>query len=118
MELEKYTRFEKPISFNDSLENIILRLQNRTVKGDSLKTKGFPSFNTATGGLQEGNMVGIAGAFKNGKTTFGLNILLDYADQNIPSAILSLEMTKAEIEDKILAYKPEYLMRKFVTHKD
>jgi replicative DNA helicase len=104
-ELDKYSRFQKPLSFNDSLEGIIQRVENRTKQSDSIKTVSFPSFNTATGGLNEGNLVGIAGAFKNGKTTFGLNLVLDIANQNIPTAIFSLEMTKAEIEEKILSYK-------------
>lgn len=104
-ELLTYRRFDRPVSFNDSLERIIQRLQDRTLKSDSIKTKSFPSFNTATGGLNEGNLIGIAGAFKNGKTTFGLNLVLDIAGQNIPSVIFSLEMTKSEIEEKILAYR-------------
>lgn len=104
-ELDKYSRFQKPLSFNDSLEGIIQRIENRTKQSDSIKTENYPSFNTATGGLNEGNLVGIAGAFKNGKTTFGLNLVLDIAGQNIPTAIFSLEMSRAEIEEKILAYK-------------
>jgi len=105
IELEKYTRFERALTFNESLYSIIERIENRVHKSDSITTKNFFSFNTATGGLREGNLIGIAGAFKNGKTTFGMNLILDIAGQNIPSAIFSLEMSKSEIEEKILSYK-------------
>ncbi len=105
IELSKYSRFEKLFTFDENLPNILERIESKFTKDFSLKTKEFPSFNTGTGGLNEGNLVGIAGAFKNGKTTFGLNLILDFAEQKIPSAIFSLEMSRAEIEEKILSYK-------------
>jgi replicative DNA helicase len=104
-ELSKYSRFDIPKSFDESIEGIIERIEKKIRKNDSLKTVLFPSFNTATGGLNEGNLITIAGAFKNGKTTFGLNLMLDIAAQGIPSVIFSLEMSLAEIQDKILGYK-------------
>lgn len=104
-ELSKYSRFQKTLSFDENLPKILERIESKFKKDFSLKTKEFPSFNTGTGGLNEGNLIGIAGAFKNGKTTFGLNLILDFAEQNIPCAIFSLEMSSSEIEEKILAYK-------------
>ena len=97
--------FIQPETFNDSIDSIIDRLENRFKKGDLYKSNNTPSFNTATGGISEGNLIGIAGAYKNGKTTLGINLVLDFASQNIPIAIYSLEMTKSEIQEKILSYK-------------
>lgn len=104
-ELEKYNRFDKEITFSESIDSIIERMEKRNTKTDSIKTRNFPAFNSATTGINEGNLIGIAGAFKNGKTTFALNVALDLASQNIPTAIFSLEMSMNEIQDKILAYK-------------
>ncbi len=104
-ELSKYSRFIRPTTFDENLPRILERLEQKFTKDFSLKTKEFPSFNTGTGGINEGNLLGIAGAFKNGKTTFGLNLILDFAEQKIPSAIFSLEMSRTELEEKILAYK-------------
>jgi len=104
-ELEKYNRFESEITFAESLEGILERMNNRFDKSDSIKTNHFYAMDKATTGFNPGNLVGIAGAYKNGKTTFGLNAILNIASQNIPTAIFSLEMSLAEIEDKILAYK-------------
>ncbi len=103
--INKYSRFKATTTFDQNLPIILERIESKFTKDDSLKTKAFPSFNTGTGGLNEGNLVGIAGAFKSGKTTFGLNLILDFVKQNIPSAIFSLEMSSHEIEEKILAYK-------------
>jgi len=104
-ELEKYNRFDKEITFSESIDAIIERMEKRNTKDDSIKTRNFPAMNKATTGINEGNLIGIAGAFKQGKTTFALNIALDIAAQNIPTAIFSLEMSLSEIQDKILAYK-------------
>ena len=104
-ELRNLPSFIEPETFNDSINSIIDRLENRFKKGDLYKTNLIASFNTATGGISEGNLIGIAGAYKNGKTTFGLNLILDFAAQSIPIAIYSLEMTKNEIQEKILSYK-------------
>ncbi|MCX6170639.1 MAG: hypothetical protein NTX65_14960 [Ignavibacteriales bacterium] len=103
--INKYSRFLTITTFDQNLPTILERIESKFTMDDSLKTKSFPSFNTGTGGLNEGNLLGIAGAFKNGKTTFGLNLILDFVEQNIPSAIFSLEMSNNEIEEKILSYK-------------
>ncbi len=105
VELNKYSRFERPKTFDENLDEILLRIESKLKKDNSLKTNTFPSFNTATGGLNDGNLIGIAGAFKNGKTTFGLNLILDFAEQKIPAVIFTLEMSRSEIEEKIVAYK-------------
>lgn len=104
VELNKYKRFEPTKTFNECFPKIVERLEESTIKGATIKTDSFPSFNQITGGLSPGNLVGIAGAYKMGKTTFGINLILDLA-KKVPSAIFSLEMSKEEIEDKILSHK-------------
>lgn len=104
-ELSKYSQFEKTFTFDESLDEIIARIESSITKDNATKLNSFPSFNTATGGLYPGNLTAIAGAFKNGKTSFALNLILDLAAQNIPSAIFSLEMSRKEVEDKIISFK-------------
>ena len=41
IELEKYTRFERALTFNESLYSIIERIENRVHKSDSITTKNF-----------------------------------------------------------------------------
>lgn len=104
-ELSKYSRFDFVSTFDKSLDEVIERIELRIKNDRAIKTISYPSFNTATGGLNGGNLVGIAGAYKNGKTTFAMNIILDLINQGISSAIFSLEMSKSEVEDKVLACK-------------
>jgi hypothetical protein len=56
-------------------------MERRNTKNDSIKTRNFPAFNTATTGINEGNLIGIAGAFKNGKTTRHEKALLKSYDK-------------------------------------
>ncbi len=103
--LRKTERLETVKSFDQSIDEILERIEKKIICDTNIKTISYPSFNTATGGLNKGNLIGIAGAFKNGKTSFGLNLILDFAAQNLPVAIFSLEMERGEIEDKILSHR-------------
>jgi len=102
----KYSRFERIQAMSEYFGSIIERLENQaTGSNGSIKTKYYSRLNSITGGFNPGNLIGIAGAFKSGKTTFGLNLLMDYAEQNIPVAAVSLEMCASEFENKIITLK-------------
>lgn len=103
--LDKSNRFETVRSFAECLTDLPERLERQKIKSDSLVSDLYPSFTSATGGLNLGNLVSIAGAYKNGKTSFGLNLINDFAQQGIATAIFSLEMSKEEIEYKLLSMR-------------
>lgn len=107
--IEKF-KDDKPFSDNLSLiiETIEGELDSRN--NNSISVRNLPSFNNATGGLKTSNLLGIAGAYKSGKTTLGLNIILDLVKQNIPCGFFSLELSEDELNRKILGMlsKVEY----------
>jgi len=91
-------------SFSDNLPEILSSIEEEmkpNSKG-SVTLTNFPSFNNSTGGLKASNLVGIAGTYKSGKTTFGLNIVLDVAKQDIPCGFFSLELSQEELNKKLL----------------
>jgi len=99
-------------SFSDNLPEILSAIEEE-MKPDSkgsVTLTNFPSFNNSTGGLKASNLVGIAGTYKSGKTTFGLNIVLDVAMQGIPCGFFSLELSQEELNKKLLGMlsKVEY----------
>jgi replicative DNA helicase len=100
----KYTQ-EK--DFNEGIPDYLAELEKEIAgNGNSLMSQKFPSINNLTGGLNEGNVLTISGAWKQGKTSFGLELILDYAfSQNVPIGIFSLEMNQKELYDKILSSK-------------
>lgn len=102
--LKKYSRFKKEKNYTDILIDTINQIEfNLHNENNLIKTQTYPSFNRLTGGINGGNLVVIAGAYKNGKTTFGLNLINDLANQGIPSLIFSLEMSIIEIMQKLIA---------------
>ena len=93
--------------FSEGIPDYLAELEKEIAgKGNSLMSQKFPSINNLTGGLNEGNVLTISGAWKQGKTSFGLELILDYAfSLNVPIGIFSLEMNQKELYDKILSSK-------------
>lgn len=101
-ELSKLQNFkdDKPYSVKTVIEEIENEISNKGI--ESYKTKNIPSFNNSTSGLLPSNLIGIAGSYKSGKTTFGLNLIIDFARQGIPCGFFSLELSEKELNRKIL----------------
>lgn len=55
------------------------------------------------GGLQKGHLMIIGASTSVGKTSLALNILSNVAHDNIPTAMYSMEMTKAELSARLIA---------------
>ena len=103
--LQKTTdNFIEDKNFTDKLPDIFSEIEKELHSRNigSYTVNNIPSFNTATSGIRPSNLIGIAGSFKSGKTTLGLNLLVDFAKQNIPCGIFSLELSEVELNRKIL----------------
>ena len=69
---------------------------------------GFAELDDLTCGLQNGEMIIIAGRPSMGKTSFALNIAVHIgADNDIPVAIFSLEMGKQQLVERMLCSRAE-----------
>ncbi|MGE5496957.1 MAG: DnaB-like helicase C-terminal domain-containing protein [Syntrophothermus sp.] len=90
----------------DAMFKSIIRERNDPSSNTAVKSASFQSFNDLTGGIKPGNIVTIAGAYKQGKTTFGLQLMLDFAlNSGINIGIFSLEMTHEELMKKMLGIR-------------
>lgn len=89
-EISKIQNFkvDKPYNIGKVVWDIEDELNNKTV--NSFTTKSLPSFNSSTGGISPSDLIGIAGSYKSGKTTFGLNLVTDFVKQGIPCGFFSL----------------------------
>lgn len=86
-------------------EDTVQTLLDRVGKGDQVTglVTGFSDVDKVLGGLQPGEILLVAGATGMGKTVFGVNIAQFSAiRKNIPTAILSLEMSKKQLTKRIL----------------
>jgi replicative DNA helicase len=69
-------------------------------------TSGFRILDELTGGFRNGQLVVIGAPTKGGKTTIALNMAMRTADvSNNPVGIISLEMSKGELMDRLIASK-------------
>lgn len=93
------------VPVGEHTEDAVQSLLDRVGKGDRVTglLTGFSDVDKVLGGLQPGEILLVAGATGMGKTVFGVNIAQNAAiHQNIPTAILSLEMSKKQLTKRIL----------------
>ena len=86
---------------DDAVQSLLARVgQGDRVTG---LVTGFADVDKILGGLQPGEILLVAGATGMGKTVFGVNVAQNASiRQNIPTAILSLEMSKKQLTKRIL----------------
>lgn len=65
-------------------------------------SSGYPEIDRLTKGLVGGELVVIAGATSQGKTTVALNIANNVAGAGVPVLFVTLEMTKAEVTARLM----------------
>ena len=66
---------------------------------------GFRDLDQYTAGFQRSDLVIVAGRPSMGKTSLALNVAMNAAEEGVPSAIFSLEMSKEQIALRLLCSK-------------
>lgn len=91
-------------TLNDAVKGVFKQVE-LNLKGDHLSgtDTGFKTLNKATGGLQKGNLIIIAGSTSNGKSSLAIALTETAARQGHGVAFYSLEMTGKEIASRHLA---------------
>jgi len=94
-EIQAFKATANPMQISH-ISDIFPELVAKFKKGPSafigLPTKRWPVFNSAYGGLREGELITLTADTGMGKTTFALNMLMDYLQQGIPCFLVSLEI--------------------------
>lgn len=97
------SRSEQPIS--DIMGNLYRELAENANKSETelgIET-GFPSVDAALLGLRPGQMIVVGARPGVGKTSFALNLAVQAAAKGASVAFFSLEMSKTEIAQRLLA---------------
>ncbi len=91
-------------TLNDAVKGVFKQIEVN-LSGDHLSgtDTGFKTLNKATGGLQKGNLIIIAGSTSNGKSSLAIALTETAARQGHGVAFYSLEMTGKEIASRHLA---------------
>lgn len=85
---------------------ILQARHDRAVSGEALDglKSGIPELDKYTQGFKPGQMIVIAGRPAMGKTTLAMNVIADISiNQKKPTLVISLEMTKTQLMDRLLA---------------
>lgn len=93
--------FKKQETLSDRIKKIIDEVLSDKRQDEVYKINSIPTFNYLTGGLRLSNLVAIAGSFKSGKTTLGLNMIYDFIRQGIPCGVFEFELSDNEINSKL-----------------
>lgn len=104
--LEVKEQAREEASLFNQLEEIFsnIRKEREGIIQPSLKTINHPTFNKATGGIRNGNIIAISGNYKQGKTTFGSALLMDFAvEQKKRIGWFSLEVSEYEMGLKFIS---------------
>ena len=89
------------VIMSDTVQTIMKRVQNR---GElSGVTTGFTDLNSLLGGFQKSDLVLLAARPSMGKTALGVNLAVNAAKAGKKVAMFSLEMSKTQIGQRILA---------------
>lgn len=108
------------IPIRDILGEAFERIENIHKDANLLRgvPTGFPGLDNILGGLQKSDLVVLAARPSLGKTTLALDILRHVAvKEKIPTAMFSLEMSKDQLVDRLLAAQAEVDLWKLRTGK-
>ena len=80
-------------------------------------TTGFPKLNNYLSGLQNGDLILLAARPSLGKTSLALDIAREAAKDKVPVGIFSLEMSKEQLVDRMIAAEAKISLWKLRTGK-
>jgi replicative DNA helicase len=104
---------------NSILDKTFTRLEELCQNKDDLTgvPSGFIDLDRKTSGFQKSDLILIAARPSMGKTSFALNIAVNAAIRNFPVAIFSLEMSREQLANRILALESMVELEKMRTGK-
>ena len=111
-DISKINKFH---SFNQDIKSFLCQINQSTSKKNRILS-GFTDLDKVTNGFQNGDLVIIAGRPSMGKTSFAINILYQLSIKlKILVHMFSLEMSKNEILDKLIALITNISLSELVT---
>lgn len=94
------------VDIGQALEDVLVSIENNYKNGGKILgiTTGYSEVDKTISGLQKGDFIIVAARPSMGKTAFALNIG-QYASKDSNVAIFSLEMTRKQLMERLLAAK-------------
>ncbi len=104
----------RPVRFVDAVDELVSLHRQAALEGQHLGLPtGFPSLDRITGGFHRGQLVLLGGRTFAGKTALGLSFASYFATRERPVMFISLEMSRTELAERILADDCGFELRQF-----
>lgn len=104
----------RPVSFAEAVDEVVELHRRAATEGQLMgMPTGFPSLDRITGGFHRGQLVLLGGRTFAGKTALGLSFASYFAARNRPVMFVSLEMSRTELAERILADDCGFELRQF-----
>jgi replicative DNA helicase len=104
----------RPVTFADAVDEVVALHRQAALNGELLgMPTGFPSLDAITGGFHRGQLVLLGGRTFVGKTALGLAFASNFAQKNRRVMFISLEMSRVELAERILADDCGFELRQF-----
>jgi len=103
LKISKLFDVDDVVSLRGGLESLEVELFFNRTLDKGLRTP-WDKFNKLIGGFVPGDLIILSGVAKIGKSTWALNLLLNYALQRIPAMYYCLEMRVERIVPKVISY--------------
>ena len=105
----------KPQRISDLMSSYLEAVGARWEKSGGGHPTGFPSVDKrVNGGLDEGWVVILAGRPGMGKTSFALEVALNFAHDGVPSLVCSQEMQSGQLIDRAIAIEGRLALSKVI----
>lgn len=104
--------------FGDGLDETIQFMQNTADQDLTGIPTGLTLLDEATGGFQPGNLIVVAGRPSMGKSALGVGFAYHAATQGTPAAVFTLEMSKAEVTQRLIARHTNVPLQRIRKPKD
>ena len=102
------------VAFADAVAETVAEHRAANASGASLGfTTGFPSLDTIVGGFYAGQLVLLGGRTFAGKTALALAFASYFAGRSRPTWFVSLEMSRRELAERVLADDCGFELRQF-----
>lgn len=104
----------RPVTFGQAVGEVIAQHRQAALNGELLgMPTPFPSLDKITGGFHRGQLVLLGGRTFAGKTALGLAFASYFGQRNRPVMFVSLEMTRTELAERVLADECGFELRQF-----
>lgn len=109
---------EAPERIGSDIGSVLEEIEKRAVDPESYFVRtGIAAFDAKIGGLRGGQLIVVAARPGKGKSAWAKDVVSNNAAAQVPALLVSLEMEKIEVQERVLSAEARVNGRKIITGK-